>query len=308
MVRSNDILNHFTWTVAAGKSGLEREITSAEINRPGLELAGYFQFFEQKRIQVIGKKEMEYFSTLSEKEKQERVKKLCDKDVPAIIFSKNRQAPEIFLQCADRAEVPIFVSPQPTTTLISRLSAFLEAALAARTSVHGVLVEIDGIGVLIRGKSGIGKSETALELIKRGHRLVADDRVEVRQEEELLVGSAPPLIRHLIEIRGLGIIDIRALFGASAIVSQKEISLLINIEAWEDKKQYERLGIEYTTERILDIDIPELTLPIRPGRNLAVIIEVAVMNYRLKQTGINAAFDFTNHLEQQLKLKQNRAD
>lgn len=303
-VRVSDIHKQFLWDVVTDKSSLNRIVTTAEISRPGIELTGYFKNYAKERIQVIGEAEIKYFMQLSADEQQERTEKICDSNTPAIIFTKNIQVPKKFYQIANTLGIPILRTYEQTSKVIGLLTAFLESMFAPRTSVHGVLVDIHGLGVLIKGKSGVGKSETALELIQRGHRLVADDRVEIRSEEEELVGFSPPLIKHLIEIRGLGIIDVLSLFGASSVVKEKEIALVINIETWEDKKQYERIGEEYTSEKILEINVPHLTIPIRSGRSLATIIEVAVMNYRLKKSGFNAASEFTNRLADELKSNQ----
>ena len=192
-----------------------------------------------------------------------------------------------------------------TTRLSSRITNFLESKLAPTTAVHGVLVDIYGVGVLIIGKSGVGKSETALELVKRGHRLVADDCVEIRQEDDdTLIGSAPELIEHLLEIRGLGIINVMTLFGAGAIRNYKRITLVVNLELWDQTKQYDRLGLEEEKMKIIDTDLTKYTIPVRPGRNLAVIIEVAAMNYRLKRMGLNAAQDFSNRLSNTIEFRE----
>lgn len=207
------------------------------------------------------------------------------------------EAPPELIEASEKSNVPVLRSPLKTTRLSSRLTNFLESKLAPTTAVHGVLVDIYGVGVLITGKSGVGKSETALELVKRGHRLIADDCVEIRQEDrDTLVGSAPELIRHLLEIRGLGIIDVMTLFGAGAVRSHKRISLVIDLELWDPNKQYDRLGLDEEKMKILDAELTKLTIPVRPGRNLAVIIEVAAMNFRLKRMGFNAAEQFTNKL------------
>lgn len=222
---------------------------------------------------------------------------LCTDVTPAIILSRDMQIPSELIEASETNGVPVLRSPLKTTRLSSRLTNFLESKLAPTTAIHGVLVDIYGVGVLITGKSGVGKSETALELVKRGHRLVADDCVEIRQEDQdTLVGNAPDLIEHLLEIRGLGIINVMTLFGAGAVRSNKRITIVMNLELWEQGKQYDRLGLEEETMKIIDTDITKLTIPVRPGRNLAVIIEVAAMNFRLKRMGLNAAEQFTSKL------------
>lgn len=222
---------------------------------------------------------------------------LCTDSTPAIIVSREMEIPKELTDASEEKSVPVLRSPLKTTRLSSHLTNFLEGKLAPTTAVHGVLVDVYGVGVLIVGKSGVGKSETALELVKRGHRLVADDCVEIRQEDQdTLIGNAPDLIEHLLEIRGLGIINVMTLFGAGAVRSYKRITLIIDLEIWDPKKQYDRLGLDEEKMKIIDTDVPKLTVPVRPGRNLAVIIEVAAMNFRLKRMGLNAAEQFTNKL------------
>jgi len=301
-----DLLDHFTLELIAGKSGLNREILTSDISRPGIEMTGYFKYFPKQRIQLIGMTEMAYFLNLSEEEQFNRVEGLCDDETPGIIISRGMEVPEIFIKIANEKGVPILQSKQKTTTLISQLTSYLEAEFAPRTALHGVLVDIYGVGVLITGKSGVGKSETALELIKRGHRLVADDRVEIHQQNhDTLIGSPPPIIEHLLEIRGLGIIDVMTLFGTGSVVNQKKISMVIHLETWDSTKHYERLGLDEETIRIIDIDIPRLRIPVKPGRNLAVIVEVAAMNFRMKRIGVNAAQQFSERLNEVIKNGKN---
>lgn len=301
-----DLLDHFTLELIAGKSGLNREILTSDISRPGIEMTGYFKYFPKQRIQLIGMTEMAYFLNLSEEDQINRVEGLCDDETPGIIISRGMEVPEIFIKIANEKGVPILQSKQKTTTLISQLTSYLEAEFAPRTALHGVLVDIYGVGVLITGKSGVGKSETALELIKRGHRLVADDRVEIHQQNhDTLIGSPPPIIEHLLEIRGLGIIDVMTLFGTGSVVNQKKISMVIHLETWDSTKHYERLGLDEETIRIIDIDIPRLRIPVKPGRNLAVIVEVAAMNFRMKRIGVNAAQQFSERLNEVIKNGKN---
>lgn len=223
--------------------------------------------------------------------------KLCTYDTPGVILSRGLEAPKELVEAAEEVGVPVLRSTHTTTQLSSRLTNFLEGRLAPLTAMHGVLVDIYGIGVLITGSSGVGKSETALDLVRRGHRLVADDSVEIRQQnEDTLIGHPPELIRHLLEIRGLGIINVMTLFGAGAVRPFKRISLCINLENWDQGKAYDRLGLDEETLKIFDAEIPKLTVPVRPGRNLAVIIEVAAMNFRLKRLGFNAAQEFSERL------------
>lgn len=297
-VTTKDIKEKFNLSLVSGEEGIGRHVAISDISRPGIEMAGYFTHYPSNRIQLMGKTEISFFALLTAKEKSERMMKLCASDTPVIIVSHGMEVPEELIAASNENSVPVLTTSMPTTRFSSMLTNFLESMLAPTTAVHGVLVDIYGVGVLITGKSGVGKSETALELVKRGHRLVADDCVEIRQEgEETLVGSAPKLIEHLLEIRGLGIIDIMTLFGATAIRNYKRITLVIELEIWDEKKTYDRLGLEEEKMEIINTAITKLTVPVRPGRNLAVIIEVAAMNHRLKRMGINAAEDFAKRLD-----------
>ncbi|TVP83092.1 MAG: HPr kinase/phosphorylase [Alkalicoccus sp.] len=274
-----------------------RPVTTSDISRPGMEMAGFFTYYPAKRIQLLGKTEMSFYEQLSEEDQVDRMVRLCTYDTPAIILSRGLQPPAELKDAADEVGVPVFSADMSTTRLSSKLTTFLESKLAPMTAMHGVLIDIYGIGVLITGSSGVGKSETALDLVRRGHRLVADDSVEIRQEQEgELVGRSPELIRHLLEIRGLGIINVMTLFGAGAVRNEKRIGLSIDLEAWDQKKQYDRLGLDEEHLKVFETDLPKITVPVRPGRNLAVIIEVAAMNFRLKRMGINAAEQFSERL------------
>jgi HPr kinase/phosphorylase len=297
-----ELVEHFTMEVLVGESGLKRVITVADLYRPGLELAGYFDYFPSERIQMMGRTEISFLSKLSVHDREHRAVKLCQHaDTPCIIVTRGLEVPHELVEEATKQNLPLLRNNLPTTIFASKLTDFLEKKLAPYTSIHGVLVDIYGIGILITGSSGIGKSETALELVKRGHRLIADDAVEIRQTaDRVLTGNAPELIRHLLEIRGVGIINVMTLFGAGAVRNATNISLVIQLENWQDDKQYDRLGIDEETTRIIDVNLPLVTVPVKPGRNLAVIIEVAAMNYRLKRMGYNAALQFTNKLTQSL--------
>ncbi|CAM3921881.1 HPr(Ser) kinase/phosphatase [Mesobacillus thioparans] len=296
-VRTKDIIEKFDMELLSGEEGINRPITTTDISRPGLEIAGYFEYYPAERLQLLGKTELTFFEKLNPRERTERMEKLCTDITPGIIVTRDMEVPAELIEAAERESVPVMRSKQKTTRLSSHLTNYLESKLAPTTAVHGVLVDLYGIGVLITGKSGVGKSETALELVKRGHRLVADDCVEIRQEDiGNLVGNSPDLIEHLLEIRGVGIINVMTLFGAGAVRSHKKISLIIDLEIWDQKKSYDRLGLDEEKMRILDTDVTKLTIPVRPGRNLAVIIEVAAMNFRLKRMGMNAAEQFTNRL------------
>lgn len=296
-VRTVDIIEKFNLEIISGEDGVHRPIMMADISRPGLELAGFFDYYPAERIQLLGKSELSFLQKLDEEIRRERLERLCTDITPAIIITRGLEVPQELIEASEKEAVPVLRSPFKTTRFTSRLTNYLESKLAPTTAVHGVLVDIYGVGVLITGKSGVGKSETALELVKRGHRLVADDCVEIRQEDDdTLVGSAPELIEHLLEIRGVGIIDVMTLFGAGSVRNYKKISLCIHLELWDQTKQYDRLGLDEEKMKIIDTYIPKLTIPVRPGRNLAVIIEVAAMNFRLKRMGVNTAQQFANRL------------
>ncbi|RUT31965.1 HPr kinase/phosphorylase [Paenibacillus zeisoli] len=297
-VKVSELVNQFGLEVLSGEQGLKRTITVDDLYRPGLELAGYFEYHPSERVQILGKTELAFYNMLPEKERRDRMEKLCLSPItPCIIITRGLDVPEEMVQIGEEKEIPVLRSNMATTILSSRITGFLERKLAPTATIHGVLVDVYGVGMLITGSSGIGKSETALELVKRGHRLIADDAVEIRQtSDNQLHGTAPELIRHLLEIRGVGIINVMTLFGAGAIRNNKRITLVVRLEAWQQEKQYDRLGLDEETTRIIDTDVPLATIPVRPGRNLAVIIEVAAMNFRLKRMGYNAALQFTTKL------------
>lgn len=308
-VRTKDLLENFNLTLVAGAGGIQREIITSDISRPGIEMTGYFKFYPSERLQLIGRTEMAYFLDLNAEEQRDRSEKLCTEITPGIVVSRGMNIPETLLEAADKADVPILRSPRKTTRVISRLTNYLEEKFAPSTSIHGVLVDVYGVGVLIIGQSGVGKSETALELVKRGHRLVADDSVEIIQEDyDSLIGNSPAILEHLLEIRGLGIIDVMTLFGAGAVRTKKRISVVINLENWDESKQYDRLGLDEDKIQIMDVELPKTTIPVRPGRNLAVLIEVASMNFRLKRMGLNAAEDFSDRLTHMIENEKNTQD
>ncbi|MFZ2462192.1 MAG: HPr(Ser) kinase/phosphatase [Caldibacillus thermoamylovorans] len=301
-VTIKDILNKFKLELISGEEGINRPVTTSDISRPGLEMAGFFDYYPEDRLQLLGRTELTFFSMLNEEDRIVRMQRLCTDVTPGIIITRGLEIPEELIEASEQEAVPVMRSNLKTTQLVSRLTNYLEIALAPTIAIHGVLVDVYGVGVLITGQSGVGKSETALELVKRGHRLVADDCVEIRQEDqESLVGNSPPLIEHLLEIRGLGIIDVMTLFGAGAVRSYKRITMCIHLENWDQNKRYDRLGLDEGKMKIFDVEIPKLTIPVRPGRNLAVIIEVAAMNFRLKRMGVNTAKQFTQRLQETIK-------
>lgn len=272
------------------------DITVPDLNRPSLEIAGYFDYFAYDRIQILGKTEISFLKGLSPSIRKARLEKLLSYDIPCVIITRDLPSPNELILIARENRKSILVSSAATTQFMSRLTNFLERKLAPNTTIHGVLVDIYGIGMLIIGESGIGKSETAVELIKRGHRLVADDAVEIKQvAKNILVGTAPEIIRHFLEVRGLGVIDVKTIFGAGSIRNDIKIEMVIELVEWENYKEGDRLGLEEESIKILDSYIQK-TIPIRPGRNLAAILEVAAMDYRLKVLGYNAAAEFSKRL------------
>lgn len=308
-VTTRDVMEKFSLTLVSGHDGIGRYITTSDISRPGLEMAGYFTHYPANRVQLIGKTELSFFEMLPTEVKKERMLNLCSQNTPAIIVCRGMDVPQELIEASNENCVPVLSTEMITTRFSSRLTNFLESKLAPSTAIHGVLVDVYGIGVLIIGKSGVGKSETALELVKKGHRLVADDCVEIYQEgENMLIGSPPPLLEHLLEIRGVGIIDIMTLFGASAIRPYKRITLVIELENWNPDKTYDRLGLDEEKMKIIDTEITKLTIPVQPGRNVSVIIEVAAMNYRLKKLGVNAAQEFSRRLDEAISLREELDD
>lgn len=265
-------------------------IKTADINRPGLQLAGFYEYFGSDRIQLIGTVEMAYLASLSYEDRYASLISFFSHDFPCVIIARGKEPFPEMIELATEYGIPLLRTEEETSRFASYLILYLNVELAPRVTKHGVLVEVYGEGVLMLGESGVGKSETALELVKRGHRLVADDVVEIRKvSNRTLVGSSPDIIRHFIEIRGVGILDVKNLYGVGAVKVTENINLVVNMELWDTNKQYDRLGIHDEYTEILGLKIPSLTVPVRPGRNLAIIIEVAAMNHRQKKMGYNAA-------------------
>lgn len=295
-----DIVSSFCLTVVDTNCSLNRPVKVPDINRPGLALAGYLQHFDEERIQVIGTTEIAFLSTLNENLAEERWLAFINLRFPGLIITRSIEIPERWLELAASRQLPILRTHLATTRFIAQLTNYLEHKLAPSTTIHAVLVDVHGVGTLIIGESGIGKSETALDLIKRGHRLVADDAVDVIcSDENVLTGTAPEVLRHVIEVRGLGILNVKALFGIGAVRPSQKINLVIQLEEWVEGKAYDRLGLEEERHEILGVGLPCKTIPVRPGRNLSNIIEVAAMNYRLNKSGYNAVEDF---IEKQKKF------
>ena len=275
----------------------ETKISSIEINRPGLELTGYFEFFDNKRIQILGNTEFSYLGRFGSEAQRMVIDSIFSFGPPAVIICRQIEPTNVILESAKLHKVSIFRTDENTSDLTARLVQFLNRELAPRITRHGVLVEVYGEGCLLIGDSGIGKSETAIELIKRGHRLVADDAVEIlRTSVNTIIGQSPQNIRHFIELRGIGIINARQLFGMGAIKTSEKIDMVVNLELWDNTKVYDRMGLDNEYMEILGVEVPTMTIPVKPGRNLAVIIEVAAMNNRQKKMGYNAAKDLLKSL------------
>ncbi len=286
------------------KSEEDIEVVATDVNRPGLQIVGFFDYFDANRIQIIGRVETTYLQNMTSTERYESLDKLFSKKFPALIITRALEVFPEMIDLAKKYDVPILRTNQPTSGFMSSLIFYLNNELAPRITRHGVLVEVYGEGVLIFGESGVGKSEAAIELVKRGHRLVADDAVEIKKiSDNTLSGSAPEIIRHFIEIRGIGIIDVKQIFGMGAVKDSEKIDLIVHLELWRKDKQYDRLGLESKYTNLLDVDVPSLTIPVKPGRNLAIIIEIASMNNRQKKMGYNAAEALNQKLMDDLERK-----
>ena len=272
-------------------------VCTADVNRPGLQMAGYYEFFDANRIQIIGKSEHCFLERFTPEKARARMEDYLSKKPVAVVIARGLKLDDAYVELAKKYSVPILTTSEATSEFAAALIAFLNLNLAPRVTRHGVFVEVYGEGILLLGESGVGKSETAIELVKRGHRLIADDAVEIRRvSSKSLVGSAPDNIRHFIELRGIGIINASRIFGVGAVKLTEKINLVINMEPWDVNKSYDRMGLENQTTEILGLQIPSLTIPVKPGRNLAVIIEVAAMNARQKKLGYNAAEDLLKKL------------
>lgn len=279
-------------------------VYTQDINRPGLQFAGYFEYFAHDRLQIVGKSEYNFFSNMDDKTRREVLDKFFSYEVPALIVSRDLEVKPDVIEFAKKYDRVVLSTTRNTTRLINTLSNYLDTMLAPHTTIHGVLVDLYGIGVLIKGESSIGKSETALELVQRGHRLVADDAVEIKKvDDRILVGQSPELLRHFLEIRGIGIIDVRSLYGVGAVKNSKGIDIVVHLEAWDENKYYDRLGLDKEYEEILGVKVEKLVVPVKPGRNTAMVLEVAAMNFRQKGMGYDAAQEFTKKLAQLIDTK-----
>ncbi|VEU83101.1 HPr(Ser) kinase/phosphatase [Acholeplasma hippikon] len=284
------IAKHMELAVVAGFEGITRRVSVEMLARPGVEFAGFLDFYDKERILLIGSKEAHFLRLFDEVIQKSRVEAVIKQEPPAVIFSVNVDIPEYFLELGNKYNVPILKSKERTTPVNSKLYSYLRSELAPRQSIHGTLLDIYGMGTLIIGKSGIGKSETALELIKRNHILIADDRVDVYETAPgIIIGQAPKILERYIEIRGIGIVDVVQMLGAGAFRENKKIRLVVELEPWDDKKVYDRLGLETEVYEVFDTKIPKVTIPVLPGRNNATLVESAAMNQKLKYLGYNAA-------------------
>ncbi len=309
-VKLKDIIDEFRLEVVYAPEGYEDVlIVSDDVNRPGLQLTGFFDYFDPTRIQILGKVENTYLDRCSDEERLAAFEMLMSRRVPAVVISRGLDPYEECVEMAIKYKVPLLLSIDPTSYLMSAMISYLKQALAPRITRHGVLVEVYGEGVLLLGESGVGKSETAIELVKRGHRLIADDAVDLKKvSSREILGMAPEMIKHYIEMRGIGIVDVRRLFGMGAVKTSQQVDLIVNLEQWKEGAMYDRFGLETQYTSILDVKIPSVKVPVRPGRNLAIIIEVAAMTNREKKMGYNAAQEFSDRLTEHFEAEQRRQD
>lgn len=289
-----DLAEYFNFEQVVGdEQALEREITIADTNRPGLELAGFFDYSQKKRIIVFGDKEIEYIKVMSEDQQRKSFDFLTSLETPMLIISKRHECPDILQRIARLKNFPVLRSIQPTSRLITNIVSYLDERLAPMDCFHGVLLSMNGKGVMIRGESGIGKSEVALELVRRGHQLVADDRVDCYQVHNSIVGRAPKLLEGMLEIRGVGIIDVARMYGANTTLPRANVDVVVELTPWDSNANYDRVGIENTKyEIILDVEVPKIILPVREGRSMGIVIESAVANIVLKEQGFDSAKEF----------------
>ena len=300
------IIDHFNMEIVyQSENMMERKITARDITRPGLPLAGFFEHMDTTRIGIIGNAEHQFLSSKDSEERYQSLSAYFAYQPAAIIFTSNNDVFDEVIRAAKEHNIPILRSGERTSALTVSLVAWLNVQLAPCITRHGVLVEVYGEGILILGDSGVGKSETAIELVKRGHRLIADDAVEIRRvSSTTLVGSAPEIIRHYVELRGIGIVDVRRLFGMGAVKETEKIDMIINLEPWVQGKMYDRLGLDQETTDIMGIQVPTTTIPVKPGRNLAIIMEIAAMNNRQKKMGYNTAEEFNKRLMSQMGIEE----
>ncbi len=303
-VKLRKIINEFHLEIIHASDDIEEKVIhSSDVHRPGIQLSEeYYDYFDPERVQILGKVEHFYMLQKTKEEQRDSYEKLMSSGIPAAIITRGLDVTEELVSAAKKYNVSLLRTEDSTSSFMAALIASLNLSLAPCITRHGVLVEVYGEGVLLLGESGVGKSETAVELIKRGHRLVADDAVDIRRvSAKTLVGSSPEIIRHFIELRGIGIVDVKNIFGMGAVKNTENINLVINLELWKEGKNYERLGLDKEFTDILGIKVPSLTVPVRPGRNLAVIIEIAAMNHRQQNMGYNAAEELNERLTKQMQ-------
>lgn len=301
-VTVQELVDQVRLKVLQGKEYLDRPITTSDISRPALEFAGYFKHYPALRIQLLGITETSFSKDLTHEKMEKYMTKMCTPQTPCFVISTNLPIPPELKTAAAAANIPILGTHLTSSQILSNMTSYLLGRLAPRKSMHGVLVDINGVGVLITGDSGVGKSETALELVRRGHRLVADDRVEVyARDEQTLIGTAPAILKHLMEIRGIGIIDVSTLYGTGAIMPDDNINLIVHLETWTPDAKFDRLGDRGDTQTIQGVIIPKVSVPVKTGRNLAIIIESAAMNYRAETMGYDATETFDRNLNKLIK-------
>ena len=302
-VKLIDVINEFNLDVFFGPPGFEDILLKDEdVNRPGLQLAGFFEYFSNERIQVLGKIETTFMERFTDSRRYNVFNRLFELSIPAAIFTRSITPCPECIAAAKLNNTPLLRTSRFTAPFISELTSYLKMRMGPRMTIHGTLIEVYGEGVLLMGDSGIGKSETALELVKRGHRIISDDAVEIfKPIDNSVYGTSPEMTRYFMELRGIGIIDVRRIFGVGAVKQSEEISLVIHLDPWQEGKAYERLGLEDHVENILGVDIPTMTIPVAAGRNLAVIIEIATMNSKERRMGTNSAEELSNRLYESLK-------
>lgn len=301
MIRADAFISAMGFEVLSAPVNDELAIENSDINRPGMQLAGYWEFFAWERPQLFGKVELAYLRQLDPAVREERLSQFVSYELPCIIICHRMECDPVLLVKAKERGIPVFMSRKDTTQVVLDMISWLNNELAPRVTRHGVLVDVYGVGVMITGDSGVGKSEAALELVKRGHRLVADDVVDIRRVTDTLVGEAPEMIRHFMEIRGVGIIDIATMYGIGAVIRSRVIDMVVHLEPWVQGKEYDRMGVEDEYTDILGVKVPRLLIPIHPGRNIAIVLEVAARNLRLKQQGYSAARLLTDRFDERLR-------
>ena len=309
MIQAAGFVKALHLTELSPSTKTEWDIRSADLNRPGVQFCGFYEYFAFERPQVIGKVEMTYLESLEPEVRRERLQKYFSYDLPCVVICRSMTAPQELLDAARARDIAVYQTDMLTTKFTFSAINYLNRCLAPRVTRHGVLVSVDGIGVLLTGESGVGKSEAALELVRRGHQLVADDVVDIcKVSDDRLVGECPEMVRHFMEIRGIGIIDIRTMYGVSAVAQSRSIDLVMNMEQWVQGKAYDRLGLHEEHTTILGVKVPSQTLPVRPGRNIAIIIEVAARNLSLKRMGYSAAKELDKRMQEMIRKRSGQEE